>query len=157
MTKEIERKFLLTPFEEFPYKKTRETELITQSYVSITDMAEVRIRKVWTKFSIPKYTMTYKNGNGLARDEVEFEINKDTYEDLLSKSEPITKTRRYYDVSGTEVSVDVYAGAHIGLVIAEVEFESEKDAMQYKLPIEYEFEVTEDKRYKNKYLWKEIQ
>lgn len=156
MGKEIERKFLLKTYSENNYPKLK-TEFIIQSYVSLTENAEVRIRKVETNNEIVEYTMAYKNGTGLVREEVEFEIDKDTYENLIKDSVAINKVRYYINIQGSEVSIDVYMGDLSGLIIAEVEFETEEEAEQFTPPSEFIEEVTNDNKYKNKNLWKKIQ
>jgi CYTH domain-containing protein len=160
MTKEIERKFLI---KDFPFgvfennKKIKPTEFITQSYISITDQSEVRVRESWTKTGESKHVLTYKNGNGLVRGESEIEIDGDTFKNLLKSSEPITKVRHYFMLNGVPISIDTYTGKLYGLVVAEVEFKSEGEALSYVPPDEAFSDVTDDKKYKNKNLWLSIQ
>jgi CYTH domain-containing protein len=132
------------------------SEHIKQSYISLTDQSEVRIREIWSKNG-KKFYLTYKNGTGLIREELEIEIDEDVFKNLLKLSEPITKVRHYFVLNGSPLSIDTYTGKLYGLVIAEVEFKSEEDALNYSPPMENFIEVTNEKKYKNKNLWKSIQ
>lgn len=62
----------------------------------------------------------------------------------------IDKTRYTVDFAGFTWEIDVFAGHHRGLVIAEVEMQSETD--DPKLPAWLGREVTGDKRYSNQSL-----
>ncbi|MBW3604900.1 MAG: hypothetical protein KY460_08320, partial [Actinobacteria bacterium] len=50
---------------------------------------------------------------------------------------------------GVEVEVDEFDGALSGLVIAEVEFESQDDSRAFQPPAWFGREVTDDDRYRN--------
>ncbi len=47
------------------------------------------------------------------------------------------------------IELDVFSGAHDGLVLAEVEFESSATLHAYEAPEWFGAEVTEDSRYNN--------
>jgi adenylate cyclase len=114
------------------------------------DGTEVRVRRrdanAW---------LTVKSGGGRARVEEEIEIDGERFERLwpLTEGRRIEKTRYEIPV-GDElvIELDVYAGDLDGLVIAEVEFDSEEAAEGFAAPDWLGPDVTEDVRYKNQRL-----
>jgi adenylate cyclase len=115
-----------------------------------SDGTEVRVRRrdanAW---------LTVKSGGGRARVEEEIEIDGERFERLwpLTEGRRIEKTRYEIPV-GDElvIELDVYAGDLDGLVIAEVEFDSEQAAEGFAAPDWLGPDVTEDVRYKNQRL-----
>jgi len=114
------------------------------------DGTEVRVRRrdanAW---------LTVKSGGGRARVEEEIEIDGERFERLwpLTEGRRIEKTRYEIPVGDDlVVELDVYAGDLDGLVIAEVEFESEEAAEGFAAPDWLGPDVTEDLRYKNQRL-----
>jgi adenylate cyclase len=78
----------------------------------------------------------------------------------LSANAPIEKTRHIVKANGHVWEIDVFEGANFGLVLAEVELQSEDE--QIVLPSWIGIEVSDDPRYFNSYLseypfsnWKE--
>jgi len=145
---EIERKFLVKSLpenlEQYPHKD------IVQGYLAITeDGTEVRLRKKGKK-----YFQTVKSGAGKTRFESEVEITEDQFNTLweATKGKRVEKTR--YEIpheSGT-IELDIYHGDLDGLLLAEMEFSSEKDSNEFVTPIWLSEEVTDDKKYKNQNL-----
>lgn len=81
MAKEIERKFMLTEFPDslvqegvlVPVKEQR----IEQTYLAIDDTQELRVRKIRDMVTGEfEFTHTFKNGNGLVREEIEYSISE---------------------------------------------------------------------------------
>lgn len=144
MAREVERKFLVSKevLNTVTILKTKDVE---QFYVEISDEREVRYRK-----ANGKYFRTIKEGNGIAREEIEVEVSEEEYSQALPQAvgNVIRKTR-YVTDAGEEI--DVYKESFEGLVVLEMEFEDEEAASKY-VPPEGAREVTNDKRYKNKYL-----
>jgi adenylate cyclase len=145
---EIERKFLVTdpPNDLDRHRATA----IEQGYLAIADDGtEVRIRR-----RDGSATLTVKSGGGRSRVEEEFDIDPERFERLwpLTEGRRIEKTRYEIAADGQTLEVDVYAGAHAGLVVAEVEFESEDAADGFAAPDWLGREVTDDARYKNQRL-----
>ena len=71
----------------------------------------------------------------------------------LTEGRRIEKTR--YEIpadDGLTIELDVYDGALAGLVVAEIEFDSEQAADAFSGPDWLGREVTEDSRYKNQRL-----
>jgi adenylate cyclase len=87
--------------------------------------------------------------------EEELAIEDERFERLwpLTEGRRIEKTR--YEIPGEDgstIELDVYDGALDGLVVAEVEFDSEDAADRFAGPDWLGEEVTDDKRYKNQRL-----
>jgi adenylate cyclase len=146
---EIERKFLVA---EPPEGLDRwPSTPIEQGYLAIAgDGTEVRVRR-----RAGAATLTVKSGASRTRVEEELEIEPARFERLwpLTEGRRIEKTRYEIDGgSGLTIELDVYAGALEGLVVAEVEFDSEEAADAFAAPEWLGREVTDDARYKNQRL-----
>jgi adenylate cyclase len=99
--------------------------------------------------------LTVKAGAGRTRVEEEVEIEGDRFERLwpLTEGRRIEKTRYEIDAGdGLVIELDVYGGELEGLVVAEVEFDSEEAAEAFTPPDWLGPDVTEDARYKNQRL-----
>ena len=145
---EIERKFLVlnTDFIDLAVTQNR----IVQGYLNSDPERTVRIR-----IKGEKGFLTIKgkgNDSGTTRLEWETEIALAEAEKLLSICENgvIDKTR-YEILSGKHTyEVDIFTGDNDGLIMAEIELESENEA--FEKPYWLGAEVTGDKRYYNAYL-----
>jgi adenylate cyclase len=147
---EIERKFLVA--QPPPDRDRHPSTAIEQGYLAIADDGtEVRIRR-----RDGDATLTVKGGGARSRVEEELEIDGARFERLwpLTEGRRIEKTR--YEIpagaDGLTIELDVYGGALEGLVVAEVEFDSEEAADSFSGPRWLGREVTDDRRYKNQRL-----
>lgn len=145
---EIERKFTLknTNF----LSSSVNSFKITQGYLNSSSSRTVRVR---TKGD--KAYLTIKgesSANGMSRYEWEKEIDVDDALQLLSLCEDfvIEKTRYEIKVNDLVFEIDVFEGVNQGLIIAEVELQSEDQ--DFELPEWIDQEVTGDVRYYNSYL-----
>jgi adenylate cyclase len=145
---EIERKFLLQgrpeEFEGAP------SERIDQGYVAISDDGvEVRVRRAGERT-----VLTVKQGAGLRRLEEELDIPAATFEALwpITEDRRLEKERFRLERDGRTIELDVYGGDLHGLVVAEVEFASERESVEYRPPAWLGREVTGDERYANRRL-----
>lgn len=159
MKVEIERKFLVKLGKNIP--KSIGTLSIAQTYL-MTGETEIRIRKVLRNtLRESEFYLGIKNGKGLTRKEIEIPISREAFYDI-AKGYPykdITKTRTLYSHGDKTIEIDKFSNKELnGLVIAEIEFESEEEARRYILPdwIESAVEVTEDEKYRNHKLWESI-
>lgn len=156
MGKEIEKKYII---EKIPSDlKMEGTKEIHQTYLAV-GTEEIRVRKI-LKEGKESHTMTIKKGHGLTREEIEFEITKETYDQLLegSSRKPLIKTRSKVRLGELVFDLDEYKNRkYPELKTIEIEFDSEEDAHRFIQPVWFGKDVTEDKRYKNQNLWKEIQ
>lgn len=150
MAQEIERKFLVKTdsYKREAYHASR----IAQGYICSGRGRTVRVRirdgKGYLTIKGPAGT------NGLARYEWEKEIPLDEAYELMKLCEPgmIDKTR-YMVRSGKHIfEVDEFYGENEGLVIAEVELQTEDE--DYVKPDFVGEEVTGDVKYYNSFLMK---
>lgn len=147
---EIERKFLVTS-EDF-VKEAFAKKRIVQAYLSSDPERTVRIR-----IKGNKGFLTIKgqgNASGTTRLEWETEITVADAERLLAICEKGTIDKTRYEVKlGNHVfEVDIFAGENEGLIMAEVELQSENET--FEKPLWLGKEVTHDERYYNAYLSK---
>ena len=158
MGTEIERKWLLTEdtFNEvMKMYPNAETTNIIQSYISIEN-PEVRLR-----IEGEDYFLTVKseaNESGKKRSEHQINLTRDQYNELIGAvtTDLVLKERYRIPLERHVVDLDDYHGKLGELFIAEVEFETEEEADNFKPPewLSKSKEVTEDKRFKNKQLAK---
>ncbi len=147
---EIERKFLVlsNDFIEEAFSKKR----IVQAYLSSNPERTVRVRIKEDKAFI---TIKGKgNETGTTRLEWETQIAVTDAEKLLSicESGMIDKIRHEIKVGNHTYEVDVFFGENTGLIVAEIELQSEEEA--FEKPSWLGKEVTNDERYYNAYLSK---
>jgi adenylate cyclase len=145
---EIERKFLVTSdiFKKEAFAQNR----IKQGYLSSIPERTVRVRIKGDKAYLTIKGMS--NESGLSRFEWEKEIPVEEAEKLLLLCEPgiIDKTRFEIKSGKHVVEVDEFYGENEGLIMAEIELNTETES--FEKPIWLDKEVTNDKRYYNAYL-----
>jgi CYTH domain-containing protein len=146
--REIERKFLVRHLPEnlaqFPHRP------IDQGYLAIAPGGvQVRLRRSGAKLSL-----TFKRGDGHAREEREVTLTPEQFETLWlgTEGKRLTKTRYDVPLGSRIVEIDVYSGRHTGVVVAEVEFESEEAAAGFEPPTWLGDDVSHDPRYSNQLL-----
>jgi adenylate cyclase len=139
---EIERKFLV---DRTPSDLDAGTP-IEQGYLVVgEDGVEVRVRRLGDAT-----VLTVKSGPGMVRTEEEFAIDERRFASLwpLTEGRRLTKTRHVIPLHGDLVTeVDVYSGAHDGLVTAEIEFPSLEASEAFEPPTWLGREVTGDRRF----------
>lgn len=150
MSLEIERKFLVKN-EDFK-KEFYQKKHLKQGYLNADKNRTVRIR-----ISDDHAFLTIKgksNSSGTTRFEWEKEIDKTEAEQLLLLCEPsiIDKTRFYVKNDHHIYEVDEFYGENKGLVVAEIELNSENES--FKKPSWLGLEVTGEKKYYNSSLSK---
>jgi len=146
MGKEIECKFLVKSLPEGMSGTT-----MRQGYLQPEKERAVRIRTV-EKDGSKKGVLTIKgmgDASGMSRYEFETEIPVPDADHLLSLCDQplIEKTRYNYDFEGLTWEVDEFHGVNDGLVVAEVELESEDQ--QFNKPDFVGEEVTGQVKYYN--------
>lgn len=140
---EIERKFLIKklPDNLTSYKARK----IEQAYLC-TDPV-VRVRR-----DNDDYSLTYKSRGMIVREEYNLPLTKEAYGHLLAKADGniITKTR--YEIPEKDnltIELDVFEGKFDGLLLAEVEFASEEEALGYIPPEWFGEDVSNSTKYHN--------
>ncbi|MBD3919705.1 CYTH domain-containing protein [Paenibacillus sp. PR3] len=159
---EIERKFLL---DSDPKQLIQEgvitflsEQRIEQTYLALDEQQEVRVRRlVDLTTDEVTYTHTFKSGNGLMREEIEYAITASIYEQLMSgrKLIPLTKNRITAQRGERIVEIDIYD--QIQLTVLEVEFDSEDDALTFVPPAWFGKDISSERQYSNKKVWRELQ
>jgi len=143
---EIERKFLIhnIPFNLSDYS----FHIIEQGYLNVDPV--VRIRR-----QDNDYYLTYKSKGLLEREEYNLPLNQKAYEHMLTKIDGhlISKTRYLIPLNEhLTVDLDLFEGNFKGLVLAEVEFNSTKEAKAFIPPAWFGEDVTYSSKYQNSIL-----
>lgn len=138
---EIERKFLI---KEMPDLSQYGYHDIEQVYV-LTEPV-IRARK-----KDDRYILTVKGQGMMAREEFELPLSKDAYDKLKLKAEGVVITKRRFLIPYDKytIELDIFGGSLTGLNMAEVEFESVKEADDFKMPDWFLKDVTDDISYHN--------
>jgi CYTH domain-containing protein len=146
MATEIERKFVLPGRPE--QLDGVDSERIEQGYLA-TGADEVRVRRIGART-----LLTVKQGRGQRRTEEEVEISAAAFEALwpLTRDRRVEKLRHRLEHGELTIEVDVYGGALEGLVVAEVEFDSDAASAGFEAPAWLGREVTGDHTYSNQSL-----
>ena len=144
---EIERKFLVKKSMDWKTQADSGTH-IKQGYFAAVNTVRVRTRddKAYLTIKGPS-----RNG-GMTRYEFEKEITPDEAQKLFGLCEPgIIDKRRYLVKSGNHTfEVDEFYGENEGLVLAEVELDSEDET--FEKPDFIGMEVTGDRRFYNSHM-----
>lgn len=146
MGTEIERKFLV----DGPLSLGGPGRVMEQGYIAVDpDGTEVRIRR-----EAGLCVLAVKRGGGLVRHETEIEVDEVTAESLwgLTENRRLSKGRHLIVEDGVKIEVDVYGGPLSGLVVAEVEFETEAGALAFVPPAWFGREITGDAEFRNNVL-----
>ncbi len=143
MAKEIERKFLLTGD---GWRQLAKGTIYRQGYLSTVKERTVRVRTIDDKGFLTIKGITV----GATRVEYEYEIPtadaNEMLDDLCEK--PIIEKKRYkVALDGFIWEIDEFGGVNQGLIVAEIELESEDQA--FNKPDWVGDEVSGDPRYFN--------
>ena len=143
MAIEIERKFLV---KEKPFSIAKRSLKINQGYIINEKSKVIRVREKGDD-----YFLTIKGNNiGISRLEYDFPISKEDAKELIfhfCKTTLIEKTRHYIEHEEHTWEVDEFHGKNNGLIVAEIELESEDE--KFEKPDWVGEEVTQDDRYYN--------
>ena len=144
---EIERKWLI---QDPPANlKSYECLEIEQAYLSSSPT--VRVRK-----ENDDYYLTYKNAGKndapILRTEYNLPLDRESYEHLREKKDGILISKRRFLIpleKGLTAELDVFDAPYEGLMVAEVEFDSEEEARSFIPPSWFGRDVSLDPKYKN--------
>ena len=150
---EIEKKWLIK-VEDIPYDLSKANKYeIVQTYLNFSP--EMRVRNINDgEF----YVLTIKRDTkslGLVREEYEFLLNEDEYNNLLTKQEGNTIYKARYELEnedGFMMAIDIFSGDLEGLAYLEIEFEDKETAENYGTPNWVIKDITTDLNYKNGHL-----
>lgn len=140
---EIERKYLIDTvpdnLEQYPF------HCIEQGYLNTNPVVRVRRQD-------DSYYLTYKGQGMLVREEYNLPLNKESYDHLICKADGNIITKKRYCIPYEEkytIELDIFEGKFAGLILAEVEFETEEDSRTFSKPAWFGEDVTFDSRYHN--------
>lgn len=143
MAREIERKFLVLGA---LWRPADAGQTIRQGYLVSSAELSVRVRTCGAQAFL-----TVKGPKqGMVRHEYEYPITRADADEMLESLciKPLIEKTRYTQLhAGREWVVDVFTGANAGLVLAEIELESEE--AEFARPAWAGEEVTDDVRYLN--------
>ncbi len=146
---EIERKFLIkTPpsnYSQFPVLFIEQAYLCTDPVIRIRRQNE-------------DYLLTYKSKGLLSREEHNLPLTRESYEHLKAKVDGLVLTKKRYHLplpTNLTIELDVFEGDYKGLILAEVEFDSEKEALDFIPPQWFDRDVTFSGEFQNSRLSKE--
>ncbi len=161
---EIERKFLI---KEVPLNLENYSHIeIEQGYLCTSPVLRIRRRG-------DSYIFTYKSAGLMTREELEVPLTKESYEHLRPKCDGslISKTRYLIPESQTHslsdninphkkssfekellIELDIFHSELHGLILAEVEFDSEEEAHAYTAPAWFTKEVTSIPAFHNSHI-----
>ena len=145
---EIERKYL--PLDLPANLNDYKCHKIEQAYLNTAPV--VRIRK-----QDDEYFLTYKGGGMMAREEYNLPLTEEAYLHLKPKADGIVLSKTRYlipEKQGLTIELDVFHDDYEGLLLAEVEFDSEEKANFYKPPAWFGEDVTYSTAYHNSTLSK---
>jgi adenylate cyclase len=145
---EIERKFLVS-------SDAFKSDVLRQNHIAQGYLSSVPERTVRVRIKGEKGFLTIKgktNESGMSRFEWEREIPVAEAKELLLLCEKgvIEKTRYEIQIGQHLFEVDEFYGENEGLIMAEVELQSETEF--FEKPVWLGEEVTNDNRYYNSYL-----
>jgi adenylate cyclase len=144
---EIERKFLVKS--EAWKSNVSKSLQCRQGYLALDKKKTVRVRVMGQQAFL-----TVKGATaGISRMEFEYEIDVSDAEQMLMLCEHLVeKTRHFIEYEGMTWELDVFEGENSGLIMAEIELESEEQL--FAMPGWAGKEVSDDVRYFNGYLSK---
>ena len=144
MATEVERKFLVVG-DDWKREVARSVS-IRQAYLSFTTAMAIRVRIVDDAAAF----LTIKSAElGMARSEFEYSVPLDDARGLMNLRTGLVIEKRRHIVPAGELKweIDVFEGAHAGLVIAEIELPHAQ--VSFARPPWLSQEVTGDPRYYN--------
>jgi CYTH domain-containing protein/CHAD domain-containing protein len=120
---------------------------LRQGYLAIDGAVSVRVRDAGKG----NRTLTLKAGAGTSRTELEWPIDRDEFDAAWPATDGrrVVKTRYRIPLGEHTVEVDVFGDRLDGLVVAEVEFDSDEALVAFDPPAWFGREVSDDLRYAN--------
>ena len=158
---EIEKKYrvkyLPEGYEMYPCKEMEQGYLCENPVVRIRKSNEDYILTYKSKFGVEDTSET----TAIVNHEVEVPLNKEGYGHLKEKIDGNLIVKKRYVIPlegvfdtgltvGLKAELDIFEGCLTGLMIVEVEFDSEKSAGEFIPPEWFGEDVTFDKQYANK-------
>lgn len=139
---EIERKYLIhqppADYASYPFHKIEQGYLCTEPVV--------RVRR-----EDDTYYLNYKSKGLMVREEYNLPLTKESYGHLIKKADGtiLAKTRYLIPLGNLTIELDIFEGKFQGLMLAEVEFETEEEARAFTAPDWFSEDVTFSGEYQN--------
>lgn len=139
---EIERKFIVKrapdDLTQYPRKRIEQAYLCTRPVVRVRRSGE-------------EFWLTYKGEGLLAREEYNLPLTEEAYRHLLKKADGlvIQKDRFRIPWRGYTIELDIFDRPFAPLTIAEVEFPTKEEALDFRPPEWFDRDVTYDPAYSN--------
>ena len=146
---EIERKYLVKTlpqnYQNYPVRQIEQGYLCTDPVV--------RVRR-----DNDDFYLTYKGRGLLSREEYNLPLNEEAYGHLLAKADGIVLSKRRYLIpwENHTIELDIFDGYYQGLILAEVEFHTEEEALSFVPPAWFDRDVTFTGEFQNSRLSKGI-
>ena len=150
--REIERKWLVKniPSELDGY----DCLFIEQAYLSSSPT--VRVRRENDSFYLTyKASKNWEGESDISHTEYNLPLDEESYKHLAEKRDGNLITKKRYIIpleNGLKAELDVFEGKFAPLVIVEVEFDSEDEAVKFSAPDWFGEDVSHDYHYKNAYM-----
>ncbi len=140
---ERERKYLVARVPQLPESGVA----LRQGYLAIDGTVSVRVRDAADDGA----TLTLKAGRGAVRTELEWSLTDEQFAAAWeqTRGRRISKTRYRLPTDGAVVELDIFHDDLDGLILAEVEFESDDALAAFRPPEWFGPEVTDDETYTN--------
>lgn len=142
---EIERKFLIDRLPSGIDLSSYKCRRIEQGYLCSEPV--VRVRR-----DNSDYYLTYKSKGLMVREEYNLPLTADAYNTLIAKADGYIIAKNRYEIPEKDnltIELDIFEGEFSGLMLAEVEFDSEQAALSYTPPVWFGRDVTNEKTYHN--------
>lgn len=158
---EIERKFLLPSL---PDLEPEKVAIVCQGYISTEPEVRIRSQEIIQGQDneghgpgYRDYLLTVKGDGNLSRKEIETHIDEDLFQQLAAFIQhPLIRKEFYlYYYRGHHLEISIIEDLGGKTIFGEVEFENERDAEDYEWPFRGAFDITEEKKYKMKNIWKD--
>lgn len=142
---EIERRFLVKNIDNISLEKYSK-KIIEQDYIYNDKLTAIRKRKI-IKEGQAKYYYTIKTNTSsiYSQEELEFEIDEETYIKLDKREDRNTIIKDRYNIpiqDGLIIELDIFHGIFEGVIFAEIEFPSEEMARTFLIPRWFDKELT---------------
>lgn len=162
MSLEIERKFLLPEISESLVHEGklqfRSEHRIEQTYLALDTDQELRVRRIIDlETNEMSFTHTFKKGNGLAREEIEYSISEAIYDQIIQAFDAIPLTKNRITAVWEDMVVEIDCYDQVDLIVVEVEFDSLEEANAFVAPEWFGKDISSEKQYSNKKVWIELQ
>jgi len=144
MARETERKFLLVG--DSWRASVSHSVVMCQGYLATTETVSIRIRQEGDEAFLNLKSATL----GISRDEYEFPLPVAGAQEVLERfcaGRCIQKTRHYVHNGQHLWEIDEFTGANAGLLVAEIELDTEDEA--FERPLWLGREVSHERRYYN--------